>query len=70
MFPERSSILFSAKDSGSMLRYEHLKEVIKLDEKYMKVLQIADSTTNTRGCDPLCDLNKPFLIVAVYFFIY
>lgn len=35
---------------------------------YMKVLEIADKTTNIKGCDPLCNLNEPFIIISVCIF--
>ncbi|KAI6188144.1 Patched-related protein 9 [Aphelenchoides besseyi] len=62
--PQRSFVLFSAKDHGSVLRQKHLNEVLKLDERFSSFLHEVDPTTGLRSCDPLCNLNKPFHMIS------
>ncbi|KAI1725332.1 patched family domain-containing protein [Ditylenchus destructor] len=62
--PQRAFMLFSAKDGGSMLRYNQLSDVHKMHEEFMSVLRKRDSQTGDRGCDPLCNLNRPFHIIS------
>ncbi|KAF7639517.1 SSD domain-containing protein [Meloidogyne graminicola] len=62
--PQRAFMLFKAKDGGSMLRKEHLSEVLQLDSELNSVLSLRDSKTGMRGCDPLCILNTPFHLIA------
>lgn len=63
--PQRSFILFKAKDSGSMLRLNQINDVLSLDKRFISVLKTKDPKTGIRGCDPLCDLNVPFHLVSV-----
>uniref|UniRef100_A0A915D233 Uncharacterized protein n=1 Tax=Ditylenchus dipsaci TaxID=166011 RepID=A0A915D233_9BILA len=62
--PQRSFILFSAKDAGSMLRLDQLGDVQRLDQEFMSVLRKQDSSSGTNGCDPLCNLNVPFQLIS------
>jgi predicted RND superfamily exporter protein len=64
VLPQRAFIMFSAKDHGSILRVEQLKEVFKLDDYFTSVLRKRDNATGMRGCDPICETNKPFRKVA------
>jgi hypothetical protein len=63
--PQRSFVLFSSKDNGSVLRPQHLLDVQKLDKKFSDFLQEIDPSTGIRFCDPLCNLNKPFHLISV-----
>ncbi|CAD5214420.1 unnamed protein product [Bursaphelenchus okinawaensis] len=61
--PQRSFILLSAKDGGSVLRPECLKDVVKLDKSFSGFLNEIDSYSGLKQCDPLCNLNKPLHII-------
>uniref|UniRef100_A0A915LQA8 SSD domain-containing protein n=1 Tax=Meloidogyne javanica TaxID=6303 RepID=A0A915LQA8_MELJA len=57
-------MLFKAKDGGTMLRETHLREVLQLDAELDSTLSLRDGKTGMRGCDPLCNLNRPFHLIA------
>ncbi|CAD5220555.1 unnamed protein product [Bursaphelenchus xylophilus] len=62
--PQRSFILLSAKDGGSVLRPQCLKDILKLDKSFSGFLHEIDGLTGLRQCDPLCNLNRPFHLIA------
>uniref|UniRef100_A0A914MG56 SSD domain-containing protein n=1 Tax=Meloidogyne incognita TaxID=6306 RepID=A0A914MG56_MELIC len=62
--PQRAFMLFKAKDGGTMLRETHLREVLQLDAELDSTLSLRDGKTGMRGCDPLCNLNRPFHLIA------
>ncbi|KAI6240930.1 Patched-related protein 9 [Aphelenchoides fujianensis] len=64
--PQRSFVLFSAKDNGSVLRIPHLRDVLKLDSHFSNVLREIDPSTGLRTCEPLCNLNKPFHLISTH----
>lgn len=63
--PQRSFVLFSSKDNGSMLRPAQIRDVQKLDKRFTDFLREIDPITNLAGCHPLCELNKPFHLISV-----
>uniref|UniRef100_A0A1I8B6C5 SSD domain-containing protein n=1 Tax=Meloidogyne hapla TaxID=6305 RepID=A0A1I8B6C5_MELHA len=62
--PQRAFMLFKAKDGGTMLREEHLREVLQLDSELDETLSLRDSKTGMLACEPLCNLNRPFHLIA------
>jgi hypothetical protein len=63
--PQRSFVLLSAKDNGSMLRPDQIRDVKKMDTRFTTFLEEIEPTTGLRSCDPLCNLNKPFHLISV-----
>ncbi|KAK0422054.1 hypothetical protein QR680_007336 [Steinernema hermaphroditum] len=57
--PQRSFVLFTSRDNGSMLRPAHVEEVLRVDQVLRDKLERRDAA-GRRSCDPLCDLNAPF----------
>jgi hypothetical protein len=45
--PQRSFVLFSAKDGGSMLRPDQIRDVQKLDKRFSDFLQEIDPITGS-----------------------
>lgn len=62
--PQRSFVLFTAKDNGSMLRGEQLEEVHQLDSYLTASLTVVDPITGVPRCTPLCKINQPFHVIA------
>uniref|UniRef100_A0A1I8ARW9 SSD domain-containing protein n=1 Tax=Steinernema glaseri TaxID=37863 RepID=A0A1I8ARW9_9BILA len=57
--PQRSFVLFTARDNGSMLRPSCVDEVLRVDRILREQLE-RRGPDGRRSCDPLCDLNAPF----------
>lgn len=58
--PMMTVVLLTANDGGSMLRYEYLEEVVRLDEFLHSNLTIeynGESVKYNDFCKPYCDLN-------------
>ncbi|TKR78121.1 hypothetical protein L596_018980 [Steinernema carpocapsae] len=57
--PQRSFVLFTSRDNGSMLRPITINEVMRVDKIMRDKLEMRNHE-GKRSCDPLCDLNAPF----------
>lgn len=62
--PQRTFIIFYAKDGGTMLRENHIEEMYQINRIITNVLN------NTKYfdvpiCHPFCDVNKPISVFWV-----
>ena len=62
--PERSFIMFYAKDGSTMLDKKKMDEVFRIDSILRPKVEVNDSYS-IRICHPLCELNTPLLIFWV-----
>uniref|UniRef100_A0A0N4ZI90 SSD domain-containing protein n=1 Tax=Parastrongyloides trichosuri TaxID=131310 RepID=A0A0N4ZI90_PARTI len=69
--PKRAFLLIQAKDGGSMLRRNVLKNVIEIDSRITRIIEKEENNKidintnndylkNLSACYPLCNLNRPF----------
>lgn len=59
--PQRAFIVFHAKDGGTMLRPEHIREMYQIDKMMTDVLENADHW-GVPMCHPICHLNTAISI--------
>lgn len=66
--PQRAFIVFHAKDGGTMLRPEHIREMYQIDKVMTDALENADHW-GVPMCHPICHLNTAISIfwVSYYF---
>ncbi|KAF1769513.1 hypothetical protein GCK72_001330 [Caenorhabditis remanei] len=64
IYPERAFCIFTAKsENGSILQEEALKDIYTVDKRLSDAVGLRDGD-GRKNCDPLCDLNSPFHLLA------
>ncbi|CAL2030194.1 unnamed protein product [Caenorhabditis brenneri] len=64
IYPERAFCIFTAKsENASILQEEALKDIYTVDNRLSAAVGFRDGD-GRRNCDPLCDLNSPFHLLA------
>ncbi|PIC54926.1 hypothetical protein B9Z55_000413 [Caenorhabditis nigoni] len=64
IYPERAFCIFTAKsEDGSILQEEALRDIYTVDTRLVQAVGLRDGD-GRRNCDPLCDLNSPFHLLA------
>ncbi|ULU09461.1 hypothetical protein L3Y34_014097 [Caenorhabditis briggsae] len=64
IYPERAFCIFTAKsENGSILQEEALRDIYTVDNRLVQAVGLRDGD-GRRNCDPLCDLNSPFHLLA------